>query len=269
MFLISFEFVCKEKKSRFARKTFLKISHFLIQIFSCSDSHIFFPMKIMTCLRANEMRNSTVKWHAEWRAATSKKSIIILLEPTHTLEPSNRHFAHSTSVVVIVVTHRHAMPFHSNMNGQTEARERDDNKLFWYFLFTSTAFSCVQFYGISGSASWCDWVVDIMSKPDVVHYRTRNLFIEFLTLRLSTELMQWFTFVTFALVHFTTLSNFFLLSIFLFWLIIGEKLHSGKLRCWYLLSWREEKLNFAPRLSLLESRTQTFAHFHSLTTTTW
>lgn len=120
--------------------------------------------------------NSTVKWHIRQRVDTERE------EKNYHLE-SDIHSSHRTDTFHIPSLshrshHRHeACHFHMNMNICKNERE-NDNKLFWYFLFTSTAFSCVQFYGISGSASWCEWdVVDIITEQmDIVSEKSRMLF---------------------------------------------------------------------------------------------
>lgn len=198
-----FLFSCNEKKitsctswaERGAREKNSGNSHFLLFVpiqISTRFSHV--QNYDMSASEWDE-ENSTVKWH--WSRHTPKKKVIILVHHTRAIEQTLCNIPPTFAVVWHHLTT--GMPSQLNMNGEREMITNYFDISFCSslsrrFFFTSTAFSCVQFYGISESASWCNWdVVDIMSEPDVVHFATSQehkitLLSNFLnTLRLSPK----------------------------------------------------------------------------------
>lgn len=218
MFLISFSARATDeewenfrvmKKSRPARscaREFLKI-HISFRAPATGSTLIQISPPILTCSklwhdceRARERqderngvrgwRNSTVKWHRSRRRTPKKKVIILVHHSSHRTDTLHIPPYRCRLTCALCCHHQHHRHASRNWTWK-EGRTRDDNKLFWYFLllsfvlslfFTSTAFSCVQFYGISGSASWwqqwCCWYHEQAGCRSLSQHspRTRNHF---------------------------------------------------------------------------------------------
>lgn len=187
------------------------------------------------------------------------------------LEPSNRHFAHSTislssHLLSAAITNTTGMPV-ATEHERREGREMITN--YFDISFCSVSFSLFYLNSILLCAVlWHFWIGFMVATAMLlISWASRMpftfttppeheiTFIEFLTLRLSNRVNFTSSF-TFSLAHFATLSQFTLLSSVVNW-------SEGKRRrCWL-------EFNFPPRfLSSLRKPNKNFCTF-SLSLFAW
>lgn len=213
-------------------------------------------------------KNSTVKWHRSRRRTPKKKSY----HSRTPLEPSNRHFAHSTislssHLLSAAITNTTGMPV-ATEHERREGREMITN--YFDISFCSVSFSLLFYLNsiLLCAVLWHFWIGFMVATAMLlISWASRMpftfttppeheiTFIEFLTLRLSNRVNFTSSF-TFPLAHFATLSQFTLLSSVVNW-------SEGKRRrCWL-------EFNFPPRfLSSLRKPNKNFCTF-SLSLFAW